>query len=103
MDAPIVRVDRTAFKAAFQKAVAKVVDLYVDDMFGGVDVQVQYATRGSSTRAEITRVNNRLTGLSDADKMLTEFFNENANEMFKDLFTDEPLEPYVNDIATLLQ
>jgi hypothetical protein len=98
MDAPITKVDRKAFKAAFVRAVAKVADLYVDHMFEDVKVKVEYGTRDGAFPAEVHHVKKMLAEMSDAGEALSAFFNNHAN----DLFCDESVEPFVKAMEDML-
>ena len=99
MDAPITKVDRKAFKEAFMKAVAQVADLYVDQMFEDVKVKVEYGTRDGAHLVEVQGIKKMLADMSDAGEVLSNFFNDHAN----DLFCDESVEPFVNTMDELLK
>lgn len=99
MDAPITKVDRKAFKAAFTRAVVKVADLYADHMFEDVKIKVEYGTRDGANPVEVEGIKNMLAEMSDAGEVLAAFFHNHANN----LFCDESVELYVKEIAKILE
>lgn len=103
MDAPIVSVDRKAFKDAFKKAAARVATkaagLYVDGMFESVDASVRYGNRMGARPEDLESVAKRLKEMSEAVEMMSDFFNNASN----DVFSAWTIEPHVEGVAKLLR